>query len=50
MKFTLELDLALSKDEIETIVIKHEKTQDQLKGREPKKVIVVPGKIINIVG
>ena len=50
MRFTLDLSLDLSKDEIEKIVMAHEKTQAQLAGREPKKVIIVPGKIINIVG
>ncbi|QDO93506.1 leucine--tRNA ligase [Formosa sediminum] len=50
MRFTLELSLDLSKDELEKIVMAHEKTQEQLQGRTPKKVIVVPGKIINIVG
>ncbi|WP_339625399.1 class I tRNA ligase family protein [uncultured Maribacter sp.] len=50
MKFTLELSLDLSKDEIEAAVMANEKTQQQLQGREPKKVIVVPGKIVNIVG
>jgi leucyl-tRNA synthetase len=28
----------------------HEKTKAQLAGRIPKKVIIVPGKIVNIVG
>ncbi|RMB59169.1 leucine--tRNA ligase [Dokdonia sinensis] len=50
MKFTLELPLDMSKDEIEKTVMAHEKTQMYLNGREPKKVIVVPGKIVNIVG
>ncbi|MGG6229908.1 leucine--tRNA ligase [Tenacibaculum sp. SDUM215027] len=50
MRFTLELPLDMSKDEIEKTVMAHEKTQQQLAGREPKKVIIVPGKIINIVG
>ncbi|MDE0597789.1 MAG: class I tRNA ligase family protein [Dokdonia donghaensis] len=50
MKFTLELPLNLSKDEIEKTVMAHEKTQMYLDGRTPKKVIVVPGKIVNIVG
>ncbi|WP_108867583.1 leucine--tRNA ligase [Aquimarina aquimarini] len=49
-RFTMELSLDLSKDEIEAAVMAHEKTKQQLAGREPKKVIVVPGKIINIVG
>lgn len=50
MRFTLELSLDLNKDEIEAAVMAHEKTQQQLAGREPKKVIVVPGKIVNVVG
>ncbi|MGY0425347.1 MAG: class I tRNA ligase family protein [Polaribacter sp.] len=50
MRFTLELPLDLSKEEIEEIVLTHKKTTAQLEGRTPKKVIIVPGKIINIVG
>jgi len=50
MRFMLELSLDLSKEEIEKIVLADEKTQAQLAGRTPKKVIVVPGKIVNIVG
>jgi leucyl-tRNA synthetase len=50
MRFTMELPLDLSKEEIESAVMAHEKTQAQLAGRTPKKVIVVPGKIVNIVG
>ncbi len=50
MRFTLELPLDFSKEEIEKKVLAHEKTQAQLEGRTPKKVIVVPGKIVNIVG
>ena len=50
MRFTMELPLDLSKEDIEAAVLAHEKTQEQLQGRQPKKVIVVPGKIVNIVG
>lgn len=50
MRFTLELPLNMSKDDIEKAVMSHEKTIAQLEGRIPKKVIVVPGKIVNIVG
>jgi leucyl-tRNA synthetase len=50
MRFTLELPLDMSKDDIEAAVLAHDKTKTQLQGREPKKVIVVPGKIVNIVG
>ena len=50
MRFKLNLPLDMNKDEIEKVVMAHEKTQEQLQGRTPKKVIIVPGKIINIVG
>ena len=49
MRFTLELPLDLSKNEIESVVMSHEKTIHYLEGRTPKKVIIVPGKIVNIV-
>jgi len=50
MRFTMELPLDMGKDEIEKTVMADERTQKQLDGRTPKKVIVVPGKIVNIVG
>ncbi|MBC8755535.1 leucine--tRNA ligase [Kordia sp. YSTF-M3] len=50
MRFKKELSLDLSKEEIEKIILEDERTKAQLEGRTPKKVIVVPGKIINIVG
>jgi leucyl-tRNA synthetase len=50
MRFTRELSLDLSPKEIEDIILQDEQTLEQLQGRTPKKVIVVPGKIINIVG
>ena len=49
MRFTLELDLNLDKADIEKIVLSHENTKAQLSGLSPKKVIIIPGKIINIV-
>jgi len=50
MRFTLELPLDLTKEQIEEIVMKDERTLRQLDGRTPNKVIIVPGKIINLVG
>ena len=50
MRFTLELSLDLSKEQIEAIVMQDERTVKQLDGRTPNKVIIVPGKIINLVG
>ncbi len=49
VRFTLELAAGLSKEEIEKAVLAAEQTQRQLDGKEPKKVIVVPGKIVNFV-
>ena len=49
MKFLLELPLTLSKEEIEKQVISNEQTIKFLSGKTPKKVIVVPKKIVNIV-
>lgn len=50
MRFVIELPLSMNKEQIEEAVMKHQKTIDQLQGRVPKRVIVVPGKIVNIVG
>ena len=50
MRFKMELPLDMSKQEIQAAVMANPKTIQQLAGRVPKKVIVVPGKIINIVG
>jgi len=50
MRFKIELPLDLTVQEIEEIIMVHPKTQEQLQGRIPKKVIVVQGKIVNIVG
>lgn len=50
MRFKLMFPMDMPKEEIEKQVLAHEKTREQLQGRTPKKVIVVPGKIVNIVG
>ena len=50
MRFTIKLPLDLTASQIEEIVIADERTQAQLQGRTPNKVIIVPGKIINLVG
>ncbi len=49
MRFTLALDLALDREAITAAVMAEPQTQKYLDGKPPKKVIVVPGKIINIV-
>ena len=50
MRFTLKLPLDLTPKQIEEIVMADERTITQLAGNTPKKVIIVPGKIINLVG
>lgn len=50
MRFTINLPLDLTKEQIEEIVMKDERTVKQLDGKTPNKVIIVPGKIINLVG
>ena len=39
----------MTKGEVEAEVLKHEKTTHYLDGKSPKKIIVVPKRIINIV-
>jgi leucyl-tRNA synthetase len=50
MRFTLKLPLDLTKEQIQEKVMADERTKIQLAGSTPKNVIIVPGKIINIVG
>ena len=49
MRFKLELPTELTPKEIEAEVLAQEQAQKWLEGKDPKKVIVVPGKIVNIV-
>ena len=49
MRFKLELPTNLSKDDIEKAVLEAGESQKWLDGKTPKKMIVVPGKIVNVV-
>ncbi len=49
VRFTLELAANLDKIAVEKIALENEQTIKYLDGKTPKKVIVVPGKIVNIV-
>lgn len=49
VRFKLSLSAELSKEDIEENVLKNDKVLAQLNGNNPKKIIVVPKKIINIV-
>jgi leucyl-tRNA synthetase len=49
VKFTLELAATLTKEEVEVIAMANENMIKFLDGKEPKKVIVVHKKIVNVV-
>jgi len=48
-RFMIDFPANATKEEIEKAVLSDEKTQKYLENRAPKKIIVVPGKIVNIV-
>lgn len=49
MRFMLELPADMSKEAIEKEVLANEQSQKYLEGKTPKKVIVIPQKIVNVV-
>jgi leucyl-tRNA synthetase len=49
MRFMLPLPTNMPKDEVEKAVLADEQSAKYLDGKTPKKVIVVPGRIVNIV-
>ncbi len=49
VRFTIELPSDSDKVLVEKAAMEHEQTAKFLEGKTPKKVIVVPGKIVNIV-
>jgi leucyl-tRNA synthetase len=49
MRFKISLPAEMTIGEVEAEVLKHEKTTHYLDGKLPKKIIVVPKRIINIV-
>ena len=49
MRFKVSLPAEMNKEDIETFILKQEKTIHYLESRKPKRIIIVPRKIINIV-
>ncbi|HLU86364.1 MAG TPA: leucine--tRNA ligase [Taishania sp.] len=49
MRFKIELAATLTPKEVEEAVLNAPESEKYLEGKAPKKVIVVPGKIVNIV-
>ena len=48
-RFDLALPADMAKEEIEKTVLGHEMSQKWLEGKAPKKVIIVPKRIVNVV-
>ena len=49
MRFKVNLPADMKKNEIEKIIMSHEKTKHYIGSSTPKRIIIVPKKIINIV-
>jgi leucyl-tRNA synthetase len=49
LRGTIEVAASASKDEVEKLALAEPKVAEFLAGNAPKKVIVVPGKIVNVV-
>jgi leucyl-tRNA synthetase len=49
VRFNLEFPRTMTPKEIEELVLAHENTAKYLEGKTPKKMIVVPGRIVNVV-
>lgn len=49
MRFNMELPLDLPAAEVEKAVLANEQSKKWLEGKTPKKVVVVPGRIVNVV-
>jgi len=49
VRFTIDLPITASKNEIEKTVMEMDKTKKWLDNKTPKKIIIVPNKIVNIV-
>ena len=49
MRFKIQLPLDMQKDDIEKAVLNAEAAQKWLEGKNPRKIIIVPKRIINIV-
>ena len=48
-RFTMDIPLNLPREQVESMVMEHESTAKFLDGKQPKKIIVVPNKIVNVV-
>jgi leucyl-tRNA synthetase len=49
VRFTMDFPVDTTKEDVEKTVLANENSQKWLEGKTPKKVIVVPNKIVNVV-
>ncbi|MCX7861746.1 MAG: leucine--tRNA ligase [Bacteroidales bacterium] len=49
MRFQIELPMNATPEELQQAVLKDDRTSKWLEGKQPKKIVAIPGKIINIV-
>ena len=49
LRYKIILPVSASASEVESAVLRDERSEKWLAGEKPKKVIVVPGRIVNIV-
>lgn len=49
MRFKIALPTDMSKEDVEKAVLEYDQSQKYLEGKAPKKIIVVPNRIVNIV-
>ena len=48
-RFTIALSAEMTQEEVESEIMRNNKTRQYLEGKTPKKIIVVPKRIVNIV-
>ena len=49
LRFKIALSLSLEKEEIENVVLNDKRAERWLDGKKPKKIIIVPKRIVNVV-
>ena len=49
VRFSIEIPAGTPREEVEKTVLSHESSAKWIEGKTPKKIIVVPNKIVNIV-
>lgn len=49
VRYNIEVDPSLATSEVEQVALNHERAAQYLDGKPPRKVIVVPGRIVNVV-